>query len=60
MLVKVTYVGKSVVSLLSIPTIHQPSTMGEKQDPTMSTIVQPKAKGGGGKDLRSNVIRTVM
>jgi hypothetical protein len=25
--------------------------MGEGQDPTMSTIVQPKAKGGGGEDL---------
>ena len=41
-----SYVGRSVVSLLSIP------TMGEGHDPTMPTFVQPKkAKGGGGEDL---------
>ncbi len=36
-----SYVGKSVVSLLSIP------TMGEGQDPTMFTTLQPKVIGGG-------------
>ncbi len=35
-----SYVGKSVVSLLSIP------TMGEGQDPTMSTTLQPKVVVG--------------
>jgi hypothetical protein len=35
-----SYVGKSVVSLLSIP------AMGEGQDPTMSTTLQPEVVVG--------------
>ncbi len=35
-----SYVGKSVVSLLSIP------IMGEGHDPTMSTTLQPKVLVG--------------
>jgi hypothetical protein len=41
-----SYVGKSVASLLSIPTTTMGVGEGQDQDPTLSTTLQPKVAVG--------------